>query len=162
MANRPAPEIEREDRRRRAAESVWNWKSAQQSPAARATRRFSATVLRDFAIGLVVAAVLYAAGRPVIAGAAAAISVLVLTVRAILPLELSEPVVALAGRAARHAGHALTAVVLGAVYFTVFVLLRAWRSLTGHDSLRLKRGRAGGSYWIDRSTLPGTSPDKPY
>jgi hypothetical protein len=162
MTNRPATQVERDERRRRAAETVWDWRLAQHAPEPDPPSRFSGTVLRDFAIGLVIAAVLYAAGRPAIAGVAAGISVLVFAIRAVLPPALSAPVMALVGRAAQRAGNALTAVVLGAVYFAVFMPLRAWRSLTGHDSLRLRRGRAGQSSWIDRSTLPETSPDKPY
>jgi hypothetical protein len=158
----PATRNEADERRRRAAESVWDWKSPQRAPAASPVSRLSGTVLRDFAIGLVIAAVLYAADRAVIASVAAGISVVVLAIRAVLPPALSAPVIAFTSRIAHQAGHALTAVVLGAVYFTAFVLLRAWRTLTGHDSLRLKPRQPGESFWVDRSTLPETSPDKPY
>ena len=157
----PAP-LGQDERRRRAAEAVWNWKSPQQAPAARPASRFAGTVRRDLAIGLAIAALLYLAGRPVMAGVAAVISVGVLAVRAVLPPSLSAPVMAFASRLAQQAGRALTAVVLGAIYFTVFLMFRAWRALIGHDSLRLKPRRPGQSFWIDRSTLPETSPDKPY
>ena len=160
--DRPATRDGRDERRRRVAESVWHWKSTQHPPAARPPSRFSGTALRDFTIGLAIGAVLYAAGRPVIAGVAAVMSVVVLTVRAILPLSLSAPATAFTDRLAHRAGHWLTLIVLGVVYFTVFVLLRAWRALTGHDSLGLKPRRPGQSFWIDRSALPETSPDKPY
>ena len=162
MANRPATQGDRDERRRRAAEAVWQWKSPPPAPAARPASRFAGTVLRDFSIGIAIAAVLYAAGRPVVAGVAGVISVVVLMVRAALPPPLSAPVMASASRLAHRAGRALTAIVLGGVYFTVFLLLRAWRTLTGHDSLRLKPRRPGQSFWVDRSTLPETSPDKPY
>jgi hypothetical protein len=162
MANRPATQGERDERRRRAAEAVWHWKSPQLAPAARPASRFAGHVLRDFVIGLAIAAALYAAGRPVVAGVAGVVSVAVLMVRAVLPRSLSAPVIAFASRIAHRAGQALTALVLGAVYFTLFLLLRAWRTLTGHDSLRLKPRGPGQSFWVDRSTLPETSPDKPY
>lgn len=162
MDHRPAARQDRHDRDRRVMASVWRWKAPEQPPAADRARRLSGVVLRDVIIGLVIAGVLYAAGRPVIAGVAAVISVAVLIVRAVLPVPLSASVVSVAGRAAHWIGHALSATVLGAVYFSVFVPLRAWRDLTGHDTLRLKRRGPGGSFWIDRSTLPETSPDKPY
>ena len=152
----------RDARWRRAAEVVWNWKSPQQATAARPLRRFAGTVLRDVAIGLVIATVLYASGRPVIAAVAAVVSVLVLAVRSVLPPSLSAPVIAFTGRIAQQAGHALTAILLGAIYITVFLPFRAWRTLTGQDSLQLRPRRPGQSFWIERSTLPETSPDKPY
>ena len=155
-------QLGRDERRRRAAEAVWNWKSPQQAPAARPANRFAGTVWRDLAIGLAIAAALYVAGRPVMAGVAAVISVAVLAVRALLPLSLAAPVIGFASRLAQQAGHALTAILLGAIYFTVFLMFRAWRTLIGHDSLRLKPRQPGQSFWIDRSTLPETSPDKPY
>ena len=161
-APQPRALAARDERRRRAAEAVWNWKSPQQAPAARPAGRFAGTVLRDFAIGLVIATALYVAGRPVIAGVAAVIAVLVLAVRSVLSPSLSAPVTAFTSRLAQQAGHALTAIVLGAIYITVFLPFRAWRTLTGHDSLRLRPRRPGQSFWIERSTLPETSPDKPY
>ena len=161
-APQPKALAARDERWRRAAEVVWDWKSPQQAAAARPVRRFAGTVLRDVAIGLVIATVLYASGRPVIAAVAAVVSVLVLAVRSVLPPSLSAPVIAFTGRLAQQAGHALTAIVLGAVYITVFLPFRAWRTLTGHDSLQLRPRRPGQSFWIERSTLPETSPDKPY
>lgn len=161
MTNRPEADVEREQRRRRVGESVWDWSAPQARPEAHATR-VPVTALRDFAIGLVLAGVLYAAGRPALSGVAAVLSFLVLTVRAILPAALAAPIVAAVSRVAHHVGHAVTVVVLGLVYFTVFLLLRAWRTVTGHDTLRLKPRRRGESFWIDRSTLPETSPDQPY
>jgi large-conductance mechanosensitive channel len=162
MEQRPAAAHDRDDRHRRVMESVWRWKLSQHAPVVQPVRRFSRAVLRDAAIGLAIAAVLYAANRPVIAAVAAAVSVAVLVVRAILPASLSAPLVAFSGRVVLRIGHALTAIVLGIVYFTVFVLLRAWRGLTGHDALRRQRIAAGQSFWIDRSSLPETSPEKPY
>ena len=161
MEHQPATPRGRDDRRRSVADAVWRWK-VQQHPQAFPSRRVSTRVLRDVVIGLVMAAALYAAGRPVLAGVAAVVSLVVLAVRAVLPPSLSAPVISFAGRVAHQAGRALTAVVLGAVYCTVFVPLRVWRTLTGHDTLRLKRRRAGETFWIDRSTLPRTSPEKPY
>jgi hypothetical protein len=141
---------------------VWDWKAGQRPAMAPPGRRVSGPVVRDFAIGLVIAAGLYVLGRPVIALVAVCISAAVLTVRALLPASISTPLMAAAGRVAHQAGHAVTVVVLAAVYFTVFPLFRAWRAATGSDSLRLKAGRQGPSFWIDRATLPETSPDKPY
>lgn len=152
----------RDERWRRAAEVVWNWKSLQQAPAARPVRRFTGTALRDLAIGLVMATALYVSGRPAMAAVAAVISVVVLAVRSVLPPSRSVPVIAFTSRLAQQAGQVLTAVVLGAIYFTVFLLFRAWRTFTGHDSLRLRPRLPGQSFWIERSSLPETSPDKPY
>jgi hypothetical protein len=118
--------------------------------------------LLDFAIGLAIAAGLYALDRPTMAGVAACVSAGVLAFRVLLPARRAGPVSAVARQLAHGVGHALTVTVLAAVYFTVFLLLRVWRTLTGNDSLQLKARPPGQSFWIDRSTLPETSPDRPY
>lgn len=162
MEHRPAARHDRDDRHRRVMESVWRWQSPPHRPVTAPPRRLTGAVVRDLVIGLAIAGALYAAGRSVIAGVAAAIAVAVFVVRGVLPSALSSPLVAISARAAHRVGHALSTLVLGAVYFTVFVLLRAWRDSIGHDALRLKRRGRDQSFWIDRSTLPETSPDKPY
>lgn len=162
MTNRPAADGERGQRWRRVGEAVWDWRAPQQERAEAHARHIPGTALRDCAIGLVIAGILYMAGRPVLSGVAAVVSFVVLTVRALLPAALAAPILTAVSRIAHRVGQALTVIVLGLVYFTVFVLLRAWRSVTGRDTLRLKPGRWGQSFWIDRSTLPETSPDKPY
>jgi len=161
-SSRPLAPDRRAERRRRAAELVWDWKVPNGMAAARPERRPAAKAFRDFVVGLVMAAGLYALGRPVMAVLAACISAAALTVGVILPPRFADPVIAVSGRVVHHVGQALTVTVLAVVYFTVFLFLRTWRALTGHDSLRLKASPPGQSFWIDRSSRPESSPDKPY
>jgi hypothetical protein len=148
--------------RREAAEAIWEWKPRSSEPAARPGRRVRWTAVRDFAIGLGVAVILYVSGRSVLAGMAAAIASVMLAVAVLLPPALSERVSTIAGRVAHAVGHVVTIAALAVVYFSLFLLLRGWRILVGNDSLRLRARPHALSYWIDRSTLPETSPDNPY